>query len=78
VVFLDDHGEEIEGIEDGHYAALVFTPATLATTAYAAGRHFLIEVTAQAMAGTGTVSIGYGHAEDADELTFGPIDVVVQ
>jgi hypothetical protein len=79
VVFLDEHGEEIEGIEDGHFAALVFTPATLATTAYAPGRHFLIEVTSQATPGTGTVTIGYGHAEDdTDELTFGPINVVVQ
>jgi hypothetical protein len=79
VRFQDDHGEEITGIEGGHFAALLFTPATLATTAYATGRHFLIDVTAQASAGTGTLRIGYGHSEaEVDELTFGPITVVVQ
>ena len=78
VRFLDHDGEVIEGIEDGHFAALTFAPATLATTAYATGRHFVLEVTAQATAGTGTVSVGYGHEEDADELSFGPFDVTVQ
>lgn len=77
VRFLDDHGDVIADIEDHHFAALTFTPAALATTAYATGRHFVLEVTAQATAGTGTVAVGYGHDEDADELTFGPIDVVV-
>jgi hypothetical protein len=78
VRFLDAHGDVIEGIEDHHFAALRFEPASLATTTYATGRHFVLMVTAQATAASGTVSVGYGHAEDADELEFGPIPVTVQ
>jgi hypothetical protein len=34
-------------------------------------------VTAQAGAGTGSVMVGYGHDEAADELEFPAIDVTV-
>jgi hypothetical protein len=78
VRFFAADGDEIVGIEDEHYSSLVFSPGSLATAVYATGRHFLLEVTAQASAGTGTVTVGYGHDAAADELTFGPFDVTVQ
>ncbi len=77
VRFLDDEGEVITGIDDEHHAALVFSPSDLATTASVDGENFQKDVTAGAELGTGTVTVGYGHDEDADELTFGPFDVNV-
>ncbi len=70
-------GDLIEGIEDNHHAALVFTAPTLATTAAVVDFNFQLDVTAQAAPGTGTVMVGYGHEVDADELSFGPFPVTV-
>ncbi len=58
-------------------APLTFTPADLATTAEVADHHFQKDITAGAEPGTGTYMVGYGHDEAADELTFGPFDVMV-
>jgi hypothetical protein len=75
--FFDDAGDEITGIEDEHFAALTFTPTTLATTADVEGQHFQKDVTAGAEIGTGTYMINYGHDEAADEESFGPYPVSV-
>ena len=77
VRFLDDEGEVITGIEDEHHAGLTLTPATLGTVASVTDQNFQKDVTAQATPGTGTVMVGYGHEDDADELSFGPFDVTV-
>ena len=76
VRFLHD-GAEITGIEEDHHASLTFTPATLATVAAVDGQNFQKDVTGQAQPETGTVMVGYGHDEAADELSFGPIPVSV-
>lgn len=78
VRFLADDGDVIAGLEDEHFASLTFSPAALATVAAVTGEPFMFDVTAQATAGTGTVSVGFGHDEEADEDTFGPFDVTVQ
>ncbi|HEX5005162.1 MAG TPA: hypothetical protein VFV65_07585 [Gemmatimonadales bacterium] len=78
VRFYDAHGDQITGIEDHHYAGLVFTPTALATAVGQVDAHFFLDVTAQAAAGTGTVMVGYGHDVDADELAFGPFPVTVE
>jgi hypothetical protein len=75
VRFLHD-GEVITGIEGEHHAGLTFTPGTLASAASVADHNFQKDVTGSAP-GDGTVMVGYGHDEDADELSFGPYDVTV-
>ena len=76
VRFLHE-GEVVTGIEDEHHAGLTFTPGSLATVASVADHNFQKDVTGQATSGSGTVAVGYGHDEAADELTFGPFDVTV-
>jgi hypothetical protein len=76
VRFLHE-GEVVTGIEDEHHAGLNFTPGTLATVASVADHNFQKDVTGQAAPGAGTVTVGYGHDEVADELSFGPFDVTV-
>jgi len=39
---------------------------------------FQWDVTAQGAAGTGTVMVGFGHDDLADEDSFGPFPVTVQ
>jgi hypothetical protein len=67
VRFLDQDGAVISGIEAEHHAGLTFTPATLATVASVPGHNFQKDVTGQATPDTGSVMVGYGHDEAADE-----------
>lgn len=77
VRFYHDDGDEILGTELDHYAALNFTPGTLATPVILVDNHYAFDVTAQAGAGTGTVLVGWGHEPAADDLSFGPFPVTV-
>lgn len=78
VRFVDEHGDVIEGLEEGHYTKLVFDPTDLATPTPVSDQRFFLDVEVLGSSGeTGTVSVGYGHSEDADELTFGPFDVTI-
>ena len=76
VRFLHD-GEVITGIEGEHHAGLSFTPGSLATVASVTDHNFQKDVTGQATPGAGEVRAGYGHDEQADELSFGPFPVTV-
>jgi hypothetical protein len=79
VRFLDANGDVIVGLEDEHYTALTFSPASLAATAAVTGQRFFVDVTVQAASGAaGTVTVGFGHDALADEGTFGPFDVAIQ
>lgn len=77
VRFYHDDGDQITGIETEHFAGLTFSPAALATVTPVTGQHFFFDVTVQNAAGSGTVSVGYGHDSAADELSFGPFQVTV-
>ncbi len=76
VRFLHE-GEVVTGIEGDHHAGLTFTPGTLAAVAGVTDHNFQKDVTGQASPGVGTVMVGYGHDEAADELSFGPFPVSV-
>jgi len=72
-------GELLEDIEVDHHTRLAFTPPTLATEAAVAGANFSRDVAGDAVAGTlGTVMVGYGHDEAADDEEFGPFDVKIE
>lgn len=77
VKFYHDDGDEITGIEDDHFARLTFTPEAIATSQDVQDQHFHKTVTAAGQIGTGSVTVGYGHDEEADQLTFGPFTVTV-
>lgn len=77
VRFLDDAGQVITDIEDTHHTALRFSPEGLATVASVDGQNFQKDVTASTTPGAGSLMVGYGHEEAADELEFGPYDVIV-
>jgi hypothetical protein len=77
VRFYDGGGELMTGLEAEHFAALTFSPASLAGIAPVSGLRFFFDVTPQNVAGTGQVRVGFGHDAAADELSFGPFPVTV-
>ena len=75
-LFAED-GDEITGIESDHFTSVNIQPAGLATSQAVSGANFQKDLTAGAEPGRGTYTIGYGHDEAADELSFGPYEIVV-
>lgn len=72
-------GELLDDTVADHHSRLEFTPPTLATDAPVAGANFSRDVTGDAVAGTlGTVMVGWGHEEAADDLEFGPFQVKIE
>jgi hypothetical protein len=67
--FLNEEGEDLDDIESSHFAALTFEPGTLASAVRRADHHFQFDVTGETE-GTGTITMGYGHDDAADETTL--------
>ena len=67
--FFNAASEDLDDVESTHFAALTFSPASLATAAPVTDHHFQFDVTGGTV-GTGTVELGYGHDAQADEHSF--------
>jgi hypothetical protein len=76
ITYENAEGEDLDHVEAEHFGGLAFSPASLATVARDANRHFQFDVTATE-AGTGTFQVTYGHDEAADEVSFPATQVVV-
>jgi hypothetical protein len=74
--FLNAASEDLDDIESTHFAGLTFNPASLATVARITDHHYQFDVTGAAE-GSGTMQVGFGHNEQANETTFSPADAVV-
>lgn len=75
VKFYAEDGDELVGLDASHVAGLTFSPTNLVTVAGVTGEPFQFDVTG-GTAGSGTVTVGWGH-DAPDELTFGPFNVDV-
>lgn len=63
--------DNLDDEELHHWSKLTFNPGTLATAAVDVSHHYSHQVTVQGAAGaTGTVDVGYGHDDLADENTL--------
>jgi hypothetical protein len=76
IKFFNAAGEDLDNVEASHFAGLTFSPITLATATRRAEHHFQFDVTAPSP-GSGTLQVGYGHEDTADEKTFDPVAVTV-
>ena len=74
--FLNAASEDLDDVEGSHFAGLTFDPASLATVTRVTDHNYGWMFTG-GTPGTGTVQVGYGHDELADEHTFTPADAVV-
>jgi hypothetical protein len=74
--FVNAAGEDLDVVEASHFAGLTFNPLTLATVARVPDHNYQFDVTGDAP-GTGTVTVGFGHDQLADETSFTPVTVTV-
>ena len=76
IKFFNAAGEDLDSEETGHFAGLTFNPVALATAVRLNDHHYQFDVTG-GTAGAGTVQVGYGHEDVADETVFDPVPVNV-
>jgi hypothetical protein len=76
VKFFNAAQEDLDDVESSHFGGITFNPASLATAVRLLDHHYQFDVTG-GTAGTGTLQVGYGHGELADEVTFTPVDVTI-
>jgi hypothetical protein len=76
IKFFNAEQQDLDPVEGEHFGGLTFEPASLATVARVTGHNFQFDVTA-GTAGTGTLQVGYGHDELADEVTFDPAPATI-
>jgi hypothetical protein len=72
LTFFNAADEDLDDVESSHSGGLAFEPASLAAVAPVTGHNYQFDVTG-GTPGSGTVQVGYGHDEDADEHTFEPV-----
>jgi hypothetical protein len=70
-------GDDLDDVEAEHFAGLTFDPSDLVTVARVPGHNYQFDVTG-ANAGTGTLVVGFGHDEQADETAFPSAPVTVE
>jgi hypothetical protein len=74
LTFRNRAQEDLDEVEDSHFAGLTFEPGSRATVVRVAEHNYQFDVTG-ASAGTGTLQVSYGHDAAADEHIF-PEEVV--
>jgi hypothetical protein len=76
VQFLNAAGENLDDVESEHFAGLTFQPVALATAVRRADHHFQFDVTGGTQ-GSGTVTVGFGHDDAANEVSLPSAAVTV-
>jgi hypothetical protein len=76
IKFFNAEQQDLDPVEAEHFGGLTFNPTSLATVARVTGHKFQFDVTG-GTAGTGTLQVGYGHDDLADEVTFDPATATV-
>ncbi len=75
--FFNAAQHDLDDVEAEHFGGLTFDPASLATLTRVTGHNYQFDVTG-GTAGPGTLQVGYGHDEIADdEVAFDPAPVTV-
>jgi hypothetical protein len=75
--FFNAAQEDLDDVEAEHFGGLTFNPvSSLATVARVTDHNYQFDVTG-GTAGTGTLRVGFGHDEVADEVAFDPAPVTV-
>jgi hypothetical protein len=75
--FFNAEDEDLDIVEDTHFAGLTFSPENLATVTRDPDHNYRFTVTGETV-GIGTVQVSHGHDEAADETTFTPVPVTVE
>lgn len=73
IKFYNAADEDLDDVESEHFGALEIAPSALAVATRLADHHFQFDVVA-GNAGTGTVTVRFGHDEGTDEVAFDPVE----
>ena len=71
IKFFNAAGEDLDEVQESHFAGLSFEPASLATAVRVQDLNYQFDVTG-GTPGTGTLQVSFGHDEAADEHTLEP------
>jgi hypothetical protein len=74
--FFNAEEEDLDIVEDTHFAGLTFSPTNLATVTRDPDHNYRFTVTGETV-GIGTVQVSHGHDAAADETTFTPVPATV-
>jgi len=77
IKFFNAEDEDLDIVEDTHFAGLTFSPENLATVVRDPDHHYRFTVTGETV-GIGTVQVSHGHDESADETSFTAVPVTVE
>jgi hypothetical protein len=69
LTFRNAASENLDEVEDSHFAGLTFEPGSRATVVRVAENNYQFDVTGGS-SGTGTLQVSYGHDAAADEHIF--------
>jgi hypothetical protein len=76
IKFFTARGEDLDEVEAEHFGGLSFNPSSLAIVTRLADHHYQFDVTPEAVGG-GTLQVGFGHDDAANEKVFPPAAVNV-
>ena len=76
IKFLNAEGEDLDEAEAEHFAGLTFSPASLATVERDPTHNYRFDVTG-GEPGAGSLTVTFGHDEQADETSFPEASVTI-
>jgi hypothetical protein len=76
IQFFNEAGDNLDDVEDSHFAGLTFDPPSIATVTRVPDHNYQFDVTGNTV-GAALVTISYGHEENADEIILDDVPVNV-
>jgi hypothetical protein len=76
IKFFNAAQEDLDDVESGHFGGLSFSPVSRASAVRLSDHHYQFDVTG-GTPGSGTLQVGFGHNEQANEVTFEPVPITV-
>jgi hypothetical protein len=74
--FFNVAQDDLDDVEAEHFAGLTFNPPPRATVVRLTDHHYQFDVTG-GVPGSGTITVGFGHDDMADEQVFPPANITV-
>jgi hypothetical protein len=76
IKFFNAAQEDLDSVEEEHFGGLTFSPTPRATAARVTDHHYQFDVTGD-VPGSATVTVGFGHDDLADAVSFPAANIIV-
>jgi hypothetical protein len=77
IKFLNTDGDDLDEVEGEHFGRVTFSPASLATVERDPAHNYRFTVTG-GEPGSGSLTVSFGHDEEADETSFPEEGVTIE